>query len=194
MGRRELDSLKGIVLISLLGLGWAGSAKAQIERATLTGTVTDASGASVPNARVEVVSPNTGFERHVETGDAGVYRITDLPIGTYDVTISHEGFKTFDEKGVELFVRQTRTVDAQLQVGTAVARVEVQGAAQALDNTNAEIAGVLQSQQVNDIPINGRDWATLMTLAPGAINLGAGGQRDLRFVGRGIDDSNYTFD
>ncbi|MGI9074913.1 MAG: TonB-dependent receptor domain-containing protein [Bryobacteraceae bacterium] len=150
--------------------------------------------ASVPKAQVEVASPSTGFERRVETGDAGVYSITDLPIGTYNITISHEGFKTFEERGIQLFVRQTRTVDAQLQVGTAVARVEVQGAAQALDNSNAEIAGVLQSRQVNDIPINGRDWATLMTLAPGAVNLGGGGQRDIRFVGRAIDDSNYTFD
>jgi hypothetical protein len=192
--RGRQNSLKGIVLISLLSLVWAGSANAQIERATLSGTVTDASGASVPKAQVEISSPSNGFERRVDTGDAGVYSITDLPIGTYNVTISHEGFKTFEERGIELFVRQTRTVDAQLQVGTAVARVEVQGAAQALDNTNAEIAGVLQSRQVNDIPINGRDWATLMTLAPGAVNLGGGGQRDIRFVGRGIDDSNYTFD
>ena len=171
-----------------------GSAKAQIERATLSGTVTDPSGASIPKALIEIVSPSTGFARQVETGDAGVYSITDLPIGTYNVTISHQGFKTFEVRGIELFVRQTRTVDAQLQVGTAVARVEVQGAAQALENSNAEIAGVLQARQVNDIPINGRDWATLMTLAPGAVNLGGGGQRDIRFVGRGIDDSNYTFD
>ena len=160
----------------------------------MTGTVTDVSGASVPKAQVEIVSPSTGFERRVDTGDSGVYSITNLPIGTYDVTISHQGFKTFEERGIELFVRQTRTIDAQLQVGTAIARVEVQGTAQALDNSNAEIAGVLQSRQVNDIPINGRDWATLMTLAPGAVNLGGGGQRDIRFVGRGIDDSNYTFD
>jgi Carboxypeptidase regulatory-like domain len=190
----DLGFLKHIVLISVLGLAWAASAQAQIERATLTGTVTDQSGASVPKARVEVVSPNTGFERRAETGDAGAYSITNLPIGTYNVSISHEGFKTFEVRGIELFVRQTRTVDAQLQVGTAVARVEVQGGTQALENNNAEIGNVLQARQVNDIPINGRDWATLMTLAPGAVNLGGGGQRDIRFVGRGIDDSNYTFD
>ncbi len=194
MQRPELDSLKSIVLISLLGFIWAAGANAQIARATLTGTVTDPSGASVPKARVDLLSPSTGFERQVETEDAGVYSITNLPIGTYDLTISHGGFKTFEVKGIELFVRQTRTVDAQLQVGTAMARVEVQGAAQALENGNAELGTVLQSRQVNDIPLNGRDWATLMTLAPGAINLGGGGQRDLRFVGRGIDDSNYTFD
>jgi hypothetical protein len=192
--RRGFNSLKRIVLISLLGLVWAVAATAQIERATLTGTVTDQSGASVPNARIDIIAPSTGFERHIETGQGGVYSITDLPIGTYNVTISHGGFKTFEVRGIELFVRQTRTVDAQLQVGTAVARVEVQGGAQALENTNAEIGNVLQARQVNDIPINGRDWATLMTLAPGAINLGGGGQRDIRFVGRGIDDSNYVFD
>ncbi len=194
MQRRGLDFLNGTVLISLLALVSAAGVQAQIERATLSGTVTDPSAASVPKARVQAVSPSTGFERHTETGDGGVYSIADLPIGTYDVTISHEGFRTFEVRGIQLSVRQTRTVDAQLQVGTAVARVEVQSATAALDNTNAEIGDVLQSRQVNDIPINGRDWATLMTLAPGAINLGGGGQRDLRFVGRGIDDSNYTFD
>ena len=66
--------------------------------------------------------------------------------------------------------------------------------AQALDSSNAEIASVVQSRQVEDIPLNGRDWSTLMALAPGAVNLGGGGQRDMRFVGRGMDDSNYTFD
>src|SRR5712692_2129233 len=167
---------------------------AQINRANLNGTVTDASGASVPDARVEVVSPDTGFKRQVETGDAGVYSITGLPIGTYDLTISREGFKTSEVKGIELFVGQTRTVDAQLQVGTLAARVEVQATTQALESNNAEIGTVLQSGQVADIPINGRDWAILMTLAPGAVNLGGGGQRDLRFVGRGTDDNNYTYD
>ncbi len=184
--------VSSLFIVSLVAL--TTSLYGQIERATLTGTVTDPSGASVPKARVELDSPTTGFARQVETGDSGVYSITDLPIGTYNVTVSHEGFKTFEVRGIELFVRQTRTVDARLEVGTAVARVEVQGAAQALENSNAEIAGVLQARQVNDIPINGRDWATLMTLAPGAVNLGGGGQRDIRFVGRGIDDSNYTFD
>jgi len=167
---------------------------AQVNRANLNGTVTDPSGASVPNARVEVVSPDTGFKRQGETGDAGVYSINDLPIGTYDLTISHEGFKTFEVKGIQLFVGQTRTLNAQLQVGAATARVEVQGTAQALESSNAEIAGVVESKQLEDIPVNGRNWSTLAMLAPGVVNLGGGGQRDLRFVGRGTDDNNYTFD
>jgi hypothetical protein len=167
---------------------------AQLDRANLNGTVTDTSGASVPNAKVDVVSPTTGFKRQVETGDAGVYSITGLLIGTYDLTISHEGFKTFEQKGIALSVGQTRTVNAQLEVGAALQRVEVQATVQALENANAELGSVVQSRQVNDIPVNGRDWAVLMALAPGGINLGGGGQRDMRFVGRAIDDSNYTFD
>jgi hypothetical protein len=63
---------------------------AQIDRANLNGTVTDTSGASVPNAQVEVVSPTTGFKRKVETADAGVYSITGLLVGTYDLTVSLE--------------------------------------------------------------------------------------------------------
>jgi hypothetical protein len=182
-------------LFAVLLVGWSVlPGVAQIDRASLNGTVSDPSGASVPNAKVEVVSPNTGFKRQVETGDAGVYSITGLPIGMYDLTISREGFKTFEEKGIALLVGQTRTINAQLVVGAAIQKVDVQSTVQALESANAELGGVVQSGQVQGIPLNGRDWAVLMALAPGAINVGGGGQRDTRFVGRAIDDSNYTFD
>ena len=193
MKTRGLCSLNHILLLSLLCFPGSAS-RAQINRASLNGTVTDPSGASVPKARVEVISPDTGFTRHVITADTGVYSIPDLPVGTYDLTISREGFRTYVEKGIQLFVGQTRTENAQLQVGSATARVEVAGQVQAVESSNAEIAGVVESEQVDDIPLNGRNWSTLAMLAPGTVNLGGGGQRDLRFVGRGTDDNNYTFD
>src|SRR5947207_1981694 len=168
--------------------------EAQINRANLNGTVTDPSGGSVPNAKVVVVAADTGFTRQVITGESGVYSITSLPTGQYDLTVSHEGFKTFEEKGIRLSVGEKSTVNAQLQVGTSTTLVKVDASAQTLETNNAEIATVIRSEQVSDIPINGRDWATLMTLSPGAVNLGGGGQRDLRFVGRGIDDNNYHYD
>jgi Carboxypeptidase regulatory-like domain/TonB dependent receptor len=167
---------------------------AQIDRANLNGTVSDPSGANVPDAKVEVVAPDTGYKRQASTGNSGVYSITGLPIGMYDLTISHEGFKTFEQKGIALLVGQTRTINAPLVVGAAIQKVDVQATVQALESANAELGGVVQSQQVQGIPLNGRDWAVLMALAPGAINVGGGGQRDTRFVGRAIDDSNYTFD
>src|SRR5271169_5395730 len=122
----------------------------QATQANLNGTVTDTSGASVPRAQVEVVSPATGFKRQVDTGDVGVYSITGLPVGTYDLTISHEGFKTFEQRGIELLIGQTRTVNAQLQVGAAIQKVEVQATIQSLESANAELGEVVQSRQVND--------------------------------------------
>ena len=170
----------------------------QINRANLNGTVTDPSGASIPNAKVEAIAPDTGLKRDSTTGSSGVYSISSLPTGTYDLTVSANGFKTLQEKGIELAVGQTRTVNVQLEVGAPTTTVEVRASAQALDSNNAEISTVIQSRQVEDIPLNGRDWSTLMTLAPGAVNLGpqfsGPGQREIRFVGRGIDDSNYTYD
>jgi hypothetical protein len=193
--RERLLSVTEVVLLALLGGPLSiGVAFGQIDRANLNGTVTDPSGARVPNAQVEIIAPATGFKRQTTTGTSGVYSLSSLPTGTYNLTVSANGFETFLMEGIQLSVGQTRTADAQLVVGATATTVEVKASAQALDSSNAEIATVIQSQQVENIPLNGRDWALLMTLSPGAVNLGAGGQRDLRFVGRGIDDSNYTYD
>jgi hypothetical protein len=192
--KTSLERFRMVFFFVTLAALSASLAYGQLDRANLNGTVTDTSGATVPSAHVALVSPGTGLKREATTGEAGVYSITALPVGAYDLTITHEGFRTFEQKGIRLLVGQTRTIDAQLQVGAAVQTVEVQASAQTLESGNAELGGVVQSRQVTDIPINGRDWAVLMALAPGGVNLGGGGQRDMRFVGRAIDDSNYTFD
>ncbi len=192
MDKCRTSSLPAL-LISLLLL-FASPLFAQINRANLNGTVTDPSGASIPNAQVEILAPDTGFKRQTTTGTSGVYSISSVPTGVYDLTVTATGFKTLQEKAIQLSVGQTRTVNTQLEVGSPTTTVEVRASAQALDSNNAEISTVIRTGQVENIPLNGRDWSLLMTLAPGAVNLGAGGQRDLRFVGRGIDDSNYTYD
>jgi hypothetical protein len=182
-------------ILRILGLlTLAVSLYSQIDRANLNGTVTDASGGLVPEAHVAVVSPDTGLRREVETGSTGTYSITNLPVGTYDLTVSRQGFQTSTVNGIQLFVGQTRTVDAKLELGAVSAHIDVQATAEALEKSDAQIGAVIESQQLRDIPINGRNWATLMTLAPGAINVGGGDQRSVRFVGRARDDNNYTFD
>src|SRR2546428_11231867 len=175
------------VFVFVCSLLLSTNTEAQINRANLNGTVTDPSGGSVPNAKVVVVAADTGFTRQVITGESGVYSITSLPTGQYDLTVSHEGFKSFEEKGIRLSVGETRTVNAQLQIGASTALVNVEASAQSLETNNAEIATVILSEQVSGIPINGRDWATLMTLAPGAVNIGGGGQRGPRFL-RGTEE------
>ncbi len=166
----------------------------QVDRANLNGTVTDSSGAVIRDAVVEVVSRVTGLRREVPTGTAGAYNLTGLPIGTYDLSISHPGFETSKIEGVELSVGQTRTIDAKLSVTGVASYVDVQAAAEVLDKSDAQIGTVIETQQLRDIPVNGRNWATLMMLAPGAINVGGGSQTSIRFVGRSRDDNNYTFD
>jgi hypothetical protein len=138
-----------VLLVASLGFAVPG-AMAQINRANLNGTVTDPSGASIPNSQVEVVAPATGFKRQTGTGSSGVYSLSSLPTGTYNLTVSGNGFKTFEEEGLELSVGQTRTVNVQLQVGAPTTKVEVRAEAQALDSNNAEISTVIQSRQVED--------------------------------------------
>jgi hypothetical protein len=185
---------KLLLAACLACLLWPASGYAQINAANLNGTVTDPSGASIAAAKVVAVAADTGFQRQTTTASSGVYSITGLPTGTYKLTISASGFTTFESQGIELFVGQTRTVNAQLQVGATTQTVEVHAQAQALESSNAELASVIQPKQVQNIPLNGRDWSTLMTLAGGAVNIGSGGQRSLRFGGEGIDDQNYTYD
>ena len=102
-----------------------------------------------------------------------------------------------EAQGLTLSVGQVATFDARLKVGARDDQGGSHGAAVEVNRTSAEIGGVVGAQQVRSIPLNGRNWADLMLLAPGAIDAGSGGgsdQRDIRFAGRSRDDNNYTFD
>lgn len=165
-----------------------------MDRVNLNGAVTDSSGALVPGAKVVATSRETGLERETTTGPSGLYSLPALPAGAYDLTVSHTGFRAFNVQGIQLFVGQTRTVDARLDVGSLSAEVDVQAAAEILEKDDAQVGTVIETQQLRDIPVNGRNWATLMMLAPGAINTGGGDQRSIRFAGRARDDNNYMFD
>ncbi|MBL8234379.1 MAG: carboxypeptidase regulatory-like domain-containing protein, partial [Bryobacterales bacterium] len=167
---------------------------AQVDRATLTGTVTDASIASISGVAVLVEAPATGFRRETITSSAGVYNLPGLPVGVYKVTFSKNGFNPTSVDTVNLTVGQTRTLDTQLAVGAVATTVEITDSVAALEQTNAEIGVAISEQQIKNIPLNGRHWAALMALAPGAVNVGEGNQNSIRFFGRPRDDNNWTFD
>ena len=184
-----MKKLFGLVLISqVLPL------MAQLDYASLNGTVTDPSTALVQGARIAVISSATGFRREATTSAAGSYQVSGLAVGTYTVTISRNGFKTAEFKSVELAVGQPRTIDAQLQVGSVADSVEVKSSLETLNRTSAEVGGLIEAEQIKEIPVSGRNWASLMMLAPGAVNYSDGSQRNIRFNGHSIDDANYTFD
>src|SRR6202163_2711606 len=183
-------SVKQLLVVILL---CTGSLLAQ-DRAAISGTVTDPSGSVIPMASIELKAPAIGLHRTVTTDDKGSYAITALSVGTYDLTISKSGFGAETIEHIDLQYGETRTIDAQLQVEATAATIEIQATVEAVNRTNAEIGGVIESQQIKELPVSGRNWASLMLLAPGAINYGDGAQRSIRFVGHSLDDSNFTFD
>jgi hypothetical protein len=171
-----------------------GIALAQVDRAVLVGTVTDATGGIVRDASVVLTSGETGLRRDARTGAVGEYRLAGLPVGQYLVTVSRDGFDTMVFDDVRVTVGQTRTLDAVLRVGAVSSEIQVTGAATPLDQASAEIGTVIGRMEVQETPLNGRNWAALMALAPGAVNAGEGGQNGIRFFGRARDDNNWTFD
>jgi hypothetical protein len=167
---------------------------AQVDRATLVGTVSDPSGAVIPGANVEINSTDTGLHRVVTTGPAGNYTFAALPIGNYAITVSQQGFRNASIKDVRLQVGDNRTLDVSLQIAADTTAISVEAQAAVLDRESAAMGNVIGAQQVREIPLNGRSWASLMLLAPGAINTGAGDMGSIRFSGRSNDDNNFMYD
>lgn len=177
----------GICLIPTFGL-------AQVDRTAITGTVTDPQGNRVPGCKISATETATGFERDTLTTSQGTYQLPGLPPGVYMVQFSRAGFATFGAARVEQFVGQTRRLDVQLQLARATEETTVTESVSQLDEEDATVGTAIELAQIDDLPINGRNWATLTSLAPGAIDNGAGDQRTIRFAGHGLDDNNLTLD
>jgi hypothetical protein len=155
-------------IILVLVLLAAVNLLAQTFRGTILGTATDASGAVVSGAKVTVKNVATGLERTTETSADGSYALPELPIGTYNVTVTLTGFQTFVTTGVTVDVSTERRVNAALKPGQVATRVEVQGdLLPQVETTTNDLGGVLTQSEVKDLPINGRDYTKLIFLNPG---------------------------
>jgi Carboxypeptidase regulatory-like domain len=172
----------------------AGSCLAQVDRSALNGTVTDPSGRVLPGAEVVAVQDATGLRRTTVSSGGGTYEIPELPVGLYTVTFRHDGFQPLTFANVVQELSSTRTLNASLKVGAAKEQVEVPWNQPPLDQTTNSLGVVIESEQVEELPLNGRNWANLTTLVPAAIDTGGSNQRSVRFAGRGRDDNNFTYD
>src|SRR5579871_3084735 len=172
----------------------APAAVAQVDRAELEGTVTDPSGSVITSAHVKVVANDTGLSEEQQTNSKGYYRFPGLAVGTYTVTTSGAGFKTKLVEDVILRVGQTRTLDVQLAVGAISEQIEVKATTAPADRVTAAAATVIDTNQISELPNNGRDWASFTLLAPFAQDDGGGDQRTIRFAGRARDDNNFSID
>ncbi len=193
--RREFrESLRFVVL--LFGAMWALAVLsfAQVARSGLSGTVTDASGRVLPQTHVTVVENATGLHRETLSDSRGSYSIPQLPVGIYTVTFEHLGFRKLEFIDVDQVIGRTRTLDAALQVSGAEEHVEVSVASALMDHNTSAVTGLIEKTQANELPLNGRDWSALTAFVPGAVDTGGSNQRTVRFAGRGLDDSNFTYD
>src|SRR5581483_9254970 len=139
---------------------------AQEGRASINGTVKDQSGALIPGVTVTVREASTGQSRTATTTSNGTYVIPLLPVGTYSVTCSRAGFATINHPGVTITVDQLATVDCDMTVGEVSQSVEVSAAAEAINTTNGQIGQVISETPIVELPLNGRNPATLVFLAP----------------------------
>ncbi|MGA9475574.1 MAG: TonB-dependent receptor [Terriglobales bacterium] len=188
--RYQATSLAAILLI----LSLVSVSLAQIDRSGLSGTVIDPSGRVLPQAHVVAVKNDSGLRREATTSSSGTYDIAELPVGVYTITFDHDGFKSLTFVDVEQVIGRTRTLDATLQVSGRDERLEVSASSELLDRNTSAVTGLIEKKQAEELPLNGRNWASLAAYVPGAIDTGGSNQRSIRFAGRGLDDSNWTYD
>jgi hypothetical protein len=187
-GNRVLMVL-GTTIFALTSAGFA-----QVDRAGLNGTVTDPSGRVLSGVHIIALQEGTGLRREALSSEAGTYDIPELPVGRYTVTFACPGFQQLRFTNVIEAVGQTRTLDAALKAGGVDESVEVRAGSDQIDQTSDALGERIERKQVEDLPLNGRNWAALTALVPGAIDTGGSNQRTIYFAGRGLDDNNFTSD
>ncbi|MGA8159163.1 MAG: carboxypeptidase regulatory-like domain-containing protein, partial [Acidobacteriaceae bacterium] len=146
-------------------------ARAQELEGTFTGTVTDSSGAVLPHATVTITLASVSSQgRVVETDASGSYTATNLPAGTYTITVTAQGFATLTQKDVVLNVAQQRAVNVQLKPGSATQTIIVQENPVAIDTTSSSQSGTIDGTQVRELELVNRNFQQLVTLQPGVVN------------------------
>jgi outer membrane receptor protein involved in Fe transport len=167
----KLKFLAGIgVAILALFLLSPGAIRAQVNTADVVGTVTDPSGAVIPNAKVTITNAGTGISRTMQTTSAGDYVFTNLLVGTYKVKVELAGFKSYVNDNLTLAVGDRARVDAKLQVGAASETVSVSSTATAvLESDSSNLHTLISPQEVEDIPLSGRNLIQLIELSPGVV-------------------------
>ena len=166
---RRLSTVKGIVavlsLIACTGIG----IQAQTIFGRISGTIKDGNGGAVPNATVTITNAATNLIRTVTTDEDGFYTATNLPVGSYTILVSRDGFKRAQQAGVVLAADARLTHDMTLEVGQVTETVQVSSSVgETVNTTSGEVARVVDQRQVQNLALNGRNYMQLLTLIPGA--------------------------
>ena len=169
-----------VFVLTAVFLVLPGTCSAQ-NTASINGTIKDVSGAVVPQATVVLKNVETGVERTTVSNGAGVYVLQQILPGKYTIEVRKEGFTTTAEQGVTLVVNQTTTYDFTLAVGSSKQTVTVEASIAALETSTAELGTAITRSEVDELPLNGRNFSQLLSLTPGVspvnVSQNAGGPR-----------------
>jgi outer membrane receptor protein involved in Fe transport len=196
-GRKLFPSMQRLGILSLLLLFLAVSARAQVSTASISGVIRDPAGAVIPGASIVLTNVDTSVARTSTTNEAGAYGFVSIPPGNYTIESTAKGFSSQKLGPFLLAVGQAATFDFALTVGTETQVVNVQAAAAKLDVTNANLGTVIATKQVNDLPLNGRNFTALLALTPGVVAISTA-QNGTNIAGGGFGSaiaigSDYTF-
>jgi outer membrane receptor protein involved in Fe transport len=156
--------LLAAVLLAVVGIA---SVSAQQTSGNIGGRILDEQGSPIPGATVTARNPETGFSRNAVTDSEGIYRLSALPIGTYDLTVELQGFTKLDRKGIIVNVGQTLDVNFDLKVAQVAETVTVSGVSPLVETSSSSVGGVVDVQNIESLPLNGRQFANLALTIPG---------------------------
>ncbi|HWT65775.1 MAG TPA: carboxypeptidase regulatory-like domain-containing protein [Terracidiphilus sp.] len=160
------------LLLAILFLGLQPFVFAQGTSASLTGTVTDASGAAVAGASIKIVNTDTNFSQVTKSDGVGVYLLRAIPIGHYKLLVDANGFSKYQQEGLVLTTNMAATQNISLQVSAGKTEVVmVTSDAELVNTTSAELATTVGEAAISELPLNGRDPSSLVLLAPGTSNV-----------------------
>ena len=183
------------LLLPLFALCFAVSAFGQSSTAEVTGRISDATGAFIPGAQIQLTNVNTMARWQATTNDSGNYSLSLLPPGTYRLTATKQGFKTVTRGDFDLAVSQVARLDLSLEIGAVSENVLVTAQAPLLDSASASLGQVVGTKTVNDLPLNGRNYLQLVRLSPGVVeprpgDVGSAGQS---FAANGVRSELNNF-
>jgi hypothetical protein len=185
-----------LICASLLFGCLLGSANAQTETATITGRVTDPSGAVLTNASVQLVNIDQGAEVSTKTNKSGIYAVANVQPGRYRIQVEHDGFKVAGLLGLTVNVQDNLEENFKLEVGSSSESVTVSGSTNNINTSDASVSTVIDHQFVENIPMNGRSFQTLVLLSPGVVTnnpiTGENGQYSVN--GQRTDANGFTVD
>jgi hypothetical protein len=190
--------LLGSVMLVLLVFGNGTRLIGQQYFGLIVGTITDPSGAAVPDCRVTATNVNTGISRSTKTDGTGSYRLESLIPGTYSVKVEKTGFETSVVPSLQLTVAGSLNVNITLKLGSVTQTVEVQAVAPLLDTTSATVGTTISNSNVVEMPLNGRAYTDLLQMVPGSVGAGstyiASAGQNYSISGNRWEQNNYTLD